>query len=87
MGILDLLCQFIVNSQDGSSLQRNATWCVVNFLRGKNKAPLAVTNKILPYLTSSLQRTQCFDVIQEVLEGTALFLDEGYEESLKLAYE
>ena len=82
-GVVGPIAAALDNAPADSSMIRNLSWCLSNFMKGKRRAPFEQIAPGVPALVRALQRTEQADVINDIIWGLSFFTQEADEPSLR----
>ena len=71
--VITPIMRILSESENGSTMMENATWCLVTFLKGDPAPQSRFTEHMIPILIETLLRTETEKVIGHVLAGLNLF--------------
>ena len=71
--VIPPIVRILSESENGSTLMENATWCLVSFLKGDPAPQTKFTEQMIPTLIETLLRTDMDKVMGHVLAGLNLF--------------
>ena len=71
--VIPPIVRILSESENGSTMMQNATWCLVSFLKGDPAPQTKFTEQMIPTLIETLLRTDMDKVMGHVLAGLNLF--------------